>query len=195
MQAGAALSFVVPEAAVMGEAWAGPLIGLSVLAYHHSRLAARGASLAAFDGRCIRAGGVAPPSNTSGILGCRALPARRLARLGATPDLHHGLRGLGCGLALAALLVRETAAPSCVVATLDRRATAPMAGSHRMDGGGGGVCRLLWLAPDAGMGSTRRERHRPRRILAGARRSRVPARARPVAPPADVGAVVDGRSH
>ena len=37
MQAGAALSFVVPEAAVMGEAWAGPLIGLSVLAYRHAR--------------------------------------------------------------------------------------------------------------------------------------------------------------
>ena len=51
-----------------------------------------GASLAAWaDRRCIRAGGVAPPSHTFGILGCRALPARRLARLGATPDLHHVL--------------------------------------------------------------------------------------------------------
>jgi hypothetical protein len=29
--------------------------------------------------------------NTPGILGRRALPAGRLARLGATPDLHHGL--------------------------------------------------------------------------------------------------------
>ena len=56
-------------------------------------LAARGASAAAFDGRCIRAGGVAPPSNTFGILGCRALPSRRLARLGATRHLHHGLLG------------------------------------------------------------------------------------------------------
>jgi len=68
-------------------------------------LSARGASLAAFDGRCIRAGCVAPPSNTPGIatpprrpgaagapvLGCRALPVRRLARLSATPDLRHGL--------------------------------------------------------------------------------------------------------
>ena len=54
-------------------------------------LAARGASAAAFAGRCIRAGGVAPPSNTFGILGCRALPSRRLARLGATRHLHHGL--------------------------------------------------------------------------------------------------------
>ena len=77
-------------------------------------LAARGESLAAFgapsaaaalgtpfDGRCIPsppqrgcrvgdpgAGCVAPPSNTPGILGRRALPAGRLARLGATPDFH-----------------------------------------------------------------------------------------------------------
>src|SRR6186713_1983437 len=56
-----------------------------------SRLAARGASPAAFDGRCIPAGGVAPHSNTPGILNRRALPAGRLARLGATRDLHHGL--------------------------------------------------------------------------------------------------------
>src|SRR5207247_11429342 len=53
--------------------------------------AARGESLAAFDGRCILAGCVAPPLNTPGILGRRALPARRLARLGATPHFHHGL--------------------------------------------------------------------------------------------------------
>jgi hypothetical protein len=56
-------------------------------------LAARGESLAAFDWRCIPAGCVAPPSNTPGILGRRALPAGRLARLGATPDFHHGLLG------------------------------------------------------------------------------------------------------
>ncbi len=56
-------------------------------------LAARGESLAAFDGRCIPAGCVAPQSNTPGILGRRALPAGRLARLGATPDFHHGLLG------------------------------------------------------------------------------------------------------
>ena len=67
-------------------------------------LAARGESLAAFgapnaaaalgtpfDGRCIPAGCVASPSNTPGILGRRALPAGRLARLGATPDFHHEL--------------------------------------------------------------------------------------------------------
>src|SRR5713101_4434113 len=39
----------------------------------------------------IPAGCVAPRSNTPGILGRRALPAGRLARLGATPDFHHGL--------------------------------------------------------------------------------------------------------
>src|SRR5438093_2653472 len=54
-------------------------------------LAARGESLAAFAGRCIVGGCVAPPLNTPGILGRRALPARRLARLGATPHFHHGL--------------------------------------------------------------------------------------------------------
>src|SRR5437899_8364106 len=57
-------------------------------------LTARGESLAAFDGRCIPAGCVAPRSNTPGILGRRALPAGRLARLGATPDFHHGLSSL-----------------------------------------------------------------------------------------------------
>src|SRR5882672_4292891 len=54
-------------------------------------LTARGESLAAFDGRCIPAGCVAPRSNTPGILGRRALPAGRLARLGATPAFHHRL--------------------------------------------------------------------------------------------------------
>ncbi|HLG56658.1 MAG TPA: hypothetical protein VI485_15070 [Vicinamibacterales bacterium] len=54
-------------------------------------LAARGESPAAFDERCIPPGGVAPPSNTPGIFGRRALPAGRLARLGATRDFHHGL--------------------------------------------------------------------------------------------------------
>src|SRR2546426_7993217 len=81
-------------------------------------VAARGESLAAFDGRCIPAGCVAPRSNTPGIAPHRAQHARwgprrsvvapfdtgvpsaaaalgwssgRLARLGATPDFHHGL--------------------------------------------------------------------------------------------------------
>jgi len=53
--------------------------------------AARGKSLAAFDRRCIPAGCVAPRSNTPGILARHALPAGRLARLGATPDFHQGL--------------------------------------------------------------------------------------------------------
>src|SRR6266850_1054200 len=38
-----------------------------------------------------RPGCVAPRSNTPGILGRRALPSGRLARLGATPDFRHGL--------------------------------------------------------------------------------------------------------
>ncbi len=58
-------------------------------------LAARGETLAAFDGRCIPGGCVDPRSNTIGILGRRALPAGRLARLGATPDFHHGLLARG----------------------------------------------------------------------------------------------------
>ncbi len=56
-------------------------------------LAVRGESPSAFDERCILVACVAPPSNTGGILGRRALPARRLARLGAAPDFHHGLLG------------------------------------------------------------------------------------------------------
>src|SRR5687767_7416295 len=63
-----------------------------------SGLAARGATPSAFERRCIppppqrgsRVGGpgpgcVAPPSNIPDILGRRALPAGRLAALGATP--------------------------------------------------------------------------------------------------------------
>src|SRR5437762_14161857 len=65
----------------------------SALLMPASPLAARSESLAAFDERCIPACGVAPPSNTPGILSRRALPAGRLARLGATPDSHHGLLG------------------------------------------------------------------------------------------------------
>ncbi len=56
-----------------------------------SLLTARGESPAAFDERSIRAGGVAPPSNIGHILSRRAWPPRRLARLGATRDFHHGL--------------------------------------------------------------------------------------------------------
>ena len=58
------------------------------------RLAARGESSAAFDERPILAHGVAPRSNTGGILARRALCAGRLGRLGATRDFHHGLPGL-----------------------------------------------------------------------------------------------------
>jgi predicted nucleic acid-binding protein len=54
-------------------------------------LAARGETPAAFARRCIPAAGVAPPSNIADILGRRALPAGRLATLGATPAFHHGL--------------------------------------------------------------------------------------------------------
>jgi Ca-activated chloride channel family protein len=53
--------------------------------------AARGATPSAFERRCIPPGGVAPPSNIPDILGRRALPAGRLAVLGATMELHHGL--------------------------------------------------------------------------------------------------------
>ena len=58
-------------------------------------VAARGASAAAFDERCIPPGGVAPRSNTGGILARRALPDGRIARLGATRHLHHGLLARG----------------------------------------------------------------------------------------------------
>src|SRR5947207_1401994 len=68
------------------------------------RLTARGESPTAFGRRCIPSppqrgcrvgdpgsGCVAPPSNIPDILGRRALPAGRIAALGATPDFHHGL--------------------------------------------------------------------------------------------------------
>ncbi len=54
-------------------------------------LAASGADPAAFDRRCIPADCVAPPSHIPDILSRRALSAGRLAGLGATLDLHHGL--------------------------------------------------------------------------------------------------------
>ena len=56
-----------------------------------SRLPARGATPSAFERRCIPSGCVAPPSNIPDILGRRALPDGRLAVLGATMQLHHGL--------------------------------------------------------------------------------------------------------
>src|SRR5207244_1128803 len=74
-------------------------------------LAARGESPAAFGApnaaaalgtpfgrRCIPADCVAPPSNIPDILGRHALSAGRLAALGATPDFHHGLLGIGPGV-------------------------------------------------------------------------------------------------
>ncbi|MEO5819304.1 MAG: hypothetical protein ABIT71_02265 [Vicinamibacteraceae bacterium] len=54
---------------------------------------ARDEGSAAFDGRCIPSGGVAPPSNIPDILGRPALPAERLGRLGATRNFHPGLPG------------------------------------------------------------------------------------------------------
>jgi hypothetical protein len=71
--------------------------------------AARGESPAAFDERCIPAICVAPPSNTGGILSRRALFARRLTRLGATPDFHHGPLGT-VGRVRVGLVVRFCAA-------------------------------------------------------------------------------------
>ena len=62
-------------------------------------LAARGESPAAFGGRGILSGGVAPRSNMPNILPRRALPARRLAHLGATRDFHHGLLGMAVAIA------------------------------------------------------------------------------------------------
>src|SRR6266566_3827343 len=107
-------------------------------------LAARGESLAAFDGpfdslalslskgelaqdvRCIPAGCVAPRSHTAGVLGRRALPAGRLARLGATPDFHHGLLD---GVLIAACVLSASsaaiAAPVLRSADLEITVTSP----------------------------------------------------------------------
>jgi hypothetical protein len=54
---------------------------------------ARGASPAAFDGRCIPPLGVARRLNTPGIRAPRAWIGGRLARLGATRHFHHRLLG------------------------------------------------------------------------------------------------------
>ena len=58
-----------------------------------AHLAARGAIPSAFERRCLPSGGVAPPANTPGLVGRRALPGERIAALGAAMDLHHGLLG------------------------------------------------------------------------------------------------------
>src|SRR5207253_4059161 len=51
-----------------------------------------------FGRRCIPADCVAPPSNIPDILGRRASSSGRFAAVGATPDFHHGLVGLGLSL-------------------------------------------------------------------------------------------------
>ena len=77
-------------------------------------LAARGATPSAFERRCIPAGCVAPPSNIPDILSRRALPSGRLAVLGATMDLHHGLLAadahvtLSCRLTIVVIAQRST---------------------------------------------------------------------------------------
>jgi outer membrane protein len=70
-------------------------------------LAARGERRAAFGRRCIPPGCVAPRSNSPGILVRRALPAGRIAGLGATPAFHHGLLAV---LIAAASVLAATAA-------------------------------------------------------------------------------------
>ena len=79
------------------------------------RRAARGESPAAFDERYVPAAGVAPPSNTGGILGRRAVSARRLARLGATPGFHRGL--LACVLVVCVVAPRYVLAQTAPVIT------------------------------------------------------------------------------
>ncbi len=54
------------------EVWLTPMVHADLEVFHHGDIAARGESLTAFDGRCIPAGGVAPPSNTGRILSRRA---------------------------------------------------------------------------------------------------------------------------
>src|SRR5947199_1623886 len=100
-------------------------------------LPARGATPSAFERRCIPPGRVAPPSNTPGIatpprkrraagapvLGRRALPAGRLARLGATPDFHHGLLRWLTGCALVGLGLAPLAAHHVISAKFDSAKT------------------------------------------------------------------------
>jgi hypothetical protein len=96
-------------------------------------LAARGETPAAFDGRCILAGGVAPRSNTPGILGRRALPARRLARLGATLEFHHGLLGVAVVAAFVAFALSLLLVKVAMKSTRFRRRVEQKAGLTSKD--------------------------------------------------------------
>jgi cytochrome c oxidase cbb3-type subunit 3 len=93
---------------------------------------ARSNNPAAFDERCIPPGGVAPSSNTAGILGRRALPDGRLARLGATRGFYIGLLGLTLALGLrAAAQAPAPAQPPAPAQTPAQPAqTPPEAGAH-----------------------------------------------------------------
>ncbi len=79
-------------------------------------LAVRGESAAAFEGRCIPADCVAPPSNMPNILRRRALSAGRLDPLGATPHFHHGLlaAALAISFALTSAPAPKASAPASV---------------------------------------------------------------------------------
>jgi outer membrane protein OmpA-like peptidoglycan-associated protein len=105
-----------------------------------ARLAVRGETLVAFAGRCIPGGGVAPPSNTAGILSRRAWPAGRLARLGATPDFRHGLLA-----SLVAVLI-VTLAAGAVSGCVPKRIRTP----------GRSAPDLVVLLPDPGDGTVGR---------------------------------------
>src|SRR5207237_5191533 len=91
-------------------------------------LAARDATPPAFERRCIPSGCVAPSSNIPHMLGRRALPAGRLAVLGATAELHHGLLAVriavvGAGGQLGAAVAHEwrTASPAHEIVAFTRR--------------------------------------------------------------------------
>src|SRR5439155_15311168 len=119
--------------------WSRKLVSIARTSALERCPAARGESLAAFDGRCIPAGCVAPRSNTPGIAPHRAQHARwgprrvvvapfgrgphgadcapwggggRIAALGATLDFHHRL------LALLAVVLLCSAPPARAQVTL-----------------------------------------------------------------------------
>ncbi len=71
------------------------LFSLSMAGRRLQTLVARDESLSAVAGRSILGGGLAPHSDTPGLVGRRASRARHLVRLGATPDVHHGLVAAG----------------------------------------------------------------------------------------------------
>jgi Family of unknown function (DUF6152) len=75
-------------------------------------------------------------------LALRALRSGRLARLGATRDFHHGLLGLGFGLALTVLTISSADAHHAFSAEFDSKRPVALRGK---------ITKMEWINPHAWM--------------------------------------------